>query len=272
MTMTLQEWLTYAAHQLSTRNIGSARLDAELLLSHATGFTREYLLAHSEDTLLQTVQSVANTLLERRLKREPLAYIFGKKEFYGRSFIVTPDTLIPRPETETMIEIFKTLHLDGAVLDVGTGSGCIGITLKLEQPDIDITLSDISPEALSVARENARTLGVDDIVLQKSDMLARWDRQANALFDVIVSNPPYVDRSWRVSPETTYEPQQALFAEDDGLLLIHRLIDQALLHLTQHGHLLIEADPRQHSAIVDYAKSFEEVMRDGFIIALQKRS
>ncbi|HMH70242.1 MAG TPA: HemK family protein methyltransferase, partial [Candidatus Saccharimonadales bacterium] len=198
------------------------------------------------------------------------------KEFYGRLFRVTPATLIPRPESETIITLLSEMISKNSSLlptapqqlvDVGTGSGCLGITAKLEIPELEVTLLDISRHALTVAEYNAKKLGAT-VAAHYSDLLSNYPLRA----DFIVANLPYVDTTWLRSPETNYEPQTALFAAEGGLHLIKRLIGQAEAHLSPHGSLLLEADPRQHAEIVTIAKSngySKREIRD-FIIVLQK--
>lgn len=269
--MTIQYWLNNATTKLKTADVTSARLDAELLLAHLTGKSREYLLAHSEDTLDETVYARASAWLERRLKREPLAYIFGEKEFYGRNFVVTPRTLIPRPETEAIIELFERHSLGGCVIDVGTGSGCIGLTLKAENPNIVLSLSDIDQSALDVARENAARLQLEVASFTQTPLLDAWQDKSE-VFDVIVANLPYVDHSWDVSPETSFEPDLALYADEKGLALIFQLIDQSHAILAPRGYLLLEADSRQLASIIEYASHYMLIDKTDYVLLLQKIS
>jgi release factor glutamine methyltransferase len=272
---TINDWLASSTHELVKANIPTARLDAELLLCHMLGVDRAWLIAHGEDSLTMSALSqkggvrrgglkeYGEKLLLRRLKREPLAYLFGHKEFYGRDFIVSKDVLIPRPETESLIELAKKHALTGNLLDVGTGSGAIGLTLSLELDAVALTLSDISPEALEVAKKNAKKLRVKTVEFIESDLMEHWS-DANQVFDVIVANLPYVDMSWKRSPETRHEPSLALFADDGGLEFIKPLIAQAPALLTTGGTLLLEADPEQHPAIIG------EASRCGFELSEQQ--
>lgn len=261
-------WLQSATEQLQQASIPSARLDAEVILAHTLSVNRTWLHAHRDETI-NTTQ--ADHLLAERLKRTPIAYLTGQKEFYGRTFSVTADTLIPRPETETLIDIAKQYGLSGKIVDVGTGSGCIGITLALETSST-VTLCDISDEALQVAQKNAQQLGVSDLTFTKSDLLSAFAEKPSVTFDVIVANLPYVDHSWERSPETDHEPPLALFAEDRGLALIKKLIDQTPSLLHPDGHLLLEADPEQFDAITRYAQAdFTTVEVRDYAILLKKR-
>lgn len=264
--MTIAEWLKHAVEQFERANIPSARLDAEVLLCHILGVDRTYLVAHADDSLARTALSHKNgvhpggvklygeQLVLKRLQRQPIAYLIGHKEFYGREFIVNKNVLIPRPETETLVELAKKHNLTGRLIDIGTGSGALGLTLWHELDNITLTLSDISPEALEVAKKNAKKLGVKALTMQESDLLEHWvDLTPAELFDIIVANLPYVDRLWERSPETEHEPHQALFADDGGLALIYELLEQIPGLLRQNGHVLLEADPEQHPAIIKKA-------------------
>lgn len=269
-------WIDQAAKQLVAAGIASGRLDAEIIMAHTLRKGRTFLHAHSDEALPPREHEIADARLQLRLDRTPIAYIIGHKDFYGRQFRVTPAVLIPRPESEMMITVLKELIAETTVslfketprlVDVGTGSGCLGITAKLELPELDVTLLDISKHALKVAEMNAQKLGAD-VTITQSDLLAYYPFTAN----FILANLPYVDPEWERSPETNYEPELALFAKDHGLALINKLIEQAVSHLAQNGALILEADPRQHAAIIAYAKNYsftKSTIRD-FILVLQK--
>ena len=231
--------------------IPSALLDAELILAHTLRQSRTWLHAHGEDVIEPRQLEIATAWLDLRKERVPVAYILGYKEFYGRQFKVTPAVLIPRPESEEVIESLKKYwgEKPGKLVDIGTGSGCLGITAKLELP-LDVTLTDISRHALTVAEENAATLGAK-VTLQQSNLL----EDIPGIFDIIIANLPYVDSSWERSPETNHEPSLALFADDNGMAIIKRLIDQARTRLKTGGLLLLEADPAQHGELTEHAKN-----------------
>lgn len=239
--MNVSSWLKKAA---------ISRLDAELILANSLGKDRVFLHAHPDYELSETEKKQADSDLERRAKHEPLAYILGYKEFYGRNFIVSPDVLIPRPETEAIINLAKE-QKPAKILDVGTGSGCIAITLKLELPVSNVSAVDISPKALQIARQNAAKLGAE-IAFSESDLLEKVQGE----YDLIVANLPYVDKNWDwLSPELAYEPDLALYAEDSGLYDIKRLVCQAEAHLTKQGVLMLESDLSQHGKIQDYIEN-----------------
>lgn len=255
----IRHWLQSASKQLSDAGIPSAKLDAELILTHTLRKGRTYIHAHGEDEIDMRLLDILDMRLQLRLDRVPIAYIIGHKDFYGRSFKVTPATLIPRPESEMMItllgESFKqpTLPLTNEaprLVDVGTGSGCLGITAKLEHPELDVTLLDTSRHALNVAKQNAQLLGAKVEVL-RSDLLQSYPLRAT----FILANLPYVSEDWEVSPDTIHEPTEALYAANDGLALIYRLLEQTPSRLASEGLLFIEADPRQHEAITSHAEA-----------------
>lgn len=265
--MTISDWLLQATKQLQHADIETARLDAELILAHTLGNDRTWLIAHGDDQLDSPASGdTADLLLQRRINREPIAYLTGTKEFYGRTFTVTSDVLIPRPETETLIDMIKERIQDGTFLDVGCGSGCIGITAALEIPELEVTLADISEEALKITNNNILDLDAKASAV-RSDLLEDIDGE----YDFIVANLPYVDPDWERSPETDHEPSLALFADNHGLELIYKLVSTSPDHLTAQGYLLLEADPEQHSAITDFAQNhgFREIESRNYALLLQ---
>ena len=264
----IANWLASATDQLRAIGITSARLDAELLLAHTLRKSRTWIHAHGDEMIDGRTKEIANARLDLRLDRVPIAYIIGHKEFYGRRFTVTTSTLIPRPESEAMIELLKTIPLRPGMnlVDVGTGTGCLGITAKLEHHDLEVTLVDIDTYALTVAEKNAAAHGavVESI---KSNLLSQYPYIA----DIILANLPYVDKEWAKSPELRHEPAVALFADDNGLSLIKQLIDQLPTKLRPGGYVLLEADARQHHAMTHYAeqRGLRHVASEGLIVLYQ---
>lgn len=268
--MTITEWLADAANQLADAMIPSARLDAEIILAHTINQHRTWLHAHAEQELDPRRRDIADARIALRLDRVPIAYIIGHKEFYGRRFAVSPSTLIPRPESEEIITQLKTWLAANPkaknLVDVGTGSGILGITAALEHPKLQVTLTDISNKALAVASRNAKAHQVK-VKLIEGNLLDQYPLKP----DIIIANLPYVDREWIASPELDHEPDLALYADDGGLELIYELIDQASTQLAKNGIILLEADPRQYGRIVEYAyeRGFNQASRTGFAITLQ---
>jgi len=221
-----------------------ARRDAETLLLHLLGKNRAWMLAHMDDELGYECAEEYIAMLELRFAGEPMQYIFGEAEFYRLPFRVTPDVLIPRPETEHVVE--KVLELAGKfssprIVDVGTGSGAIAVALAHELPDAIVTATDLSAAAVGVARENAERNGVAErIRFLEGDLL---EPVAGEQFDIVVSNPPYVaeaDRESLAIEVRDYEPGRALFAGADGLDIYRRLIPQAFGALARGGYLVLE--------------------------------
>lgn len=267
---TISFWLKNAAKSLKDADIPSARLDAELILANTLLKNRTYLHAHLDEEIDPRRVDIANARLDLRLDRVPMAYILGYKEFYGRKFTVSPAVLVPRPESEDMISLFLDAtagEIERKVLiDVGTGSGCLGITAALERTNISVILSDISKDALRIAEKNADEHHARVKIQQQSLLNGQLEP-----VDYIFANLPYVDKDWEVSPELQYEPKIALFTEDGGLKLILELIRQAPRCLTPNGQLFIEADPTQHEQIIQAAarQNFRLVTIQRYIIVLR---
>lgn len=277
--MKISEWLAGAKRKIDA-------LDAELIALSAfapfipEGADRSWLAAHGDfevpevesnaalaTVLAGSVVLAADEMLARRVGGEPLAYIFGFKEFYGRKFEVSPEVLIPRPETETLVELIKELDLpaEPRFLEVGTGSGCIAVTLAAEFPEARVVATDVSEGALRVAKENAvRILGSVDgsrdegarVEFCPVDLLEGLPEDL-AGFDVLVANLPYVDKDWGWLDRNTlgFEPDLALYAEDEGLALYKKLIMQ----ITRRGagfakYVVFEADPCQHEELIRFAE------------------
>ncbi len=216
-----------------------ARLEIRVLLGHALGVTRAWLIAHEHDELHAPMLEKYQALLARRLAGEPVAYILGEKEFFGRSFHVTPDVLVPRPETELLVELaLDMLPPSARVLDLGTGSGCIAVTLALERPDCGILAVEQSAEALSVAKQNAVHLGAKLGFCQGS-----WYQALPAgteRFDLIVSNPPYVAENDSHLAALAHEPARALASGPDGLADIRHIVAGAPAWLKPGARLMFE--------------------------------
>jgi release factor glutamine methyltransferase len=227
----------------------TARRDAELLLLSATKLERAALLTHPERALNADELARYRQHIARRAQQEPVQYITGAQEFYGRPFLVTPAVLIPRPETEHLVEAALAvtpppLH----ILDVGTGSGILAITLALELPQARVKATDLSTDALQVAQQNAAALAAAErIRFLASDLLARIEGER---FDCIVSNPPYVPDGELLEPQVaSFEPAAALYAGADGLAVYRRLIPAAAAALEPGGALLLEIGHGQREAV-----------------------
>ncbi len=238
---TLQETLRNAAREL--RDISSTpQLDAEVLLAHVCQIRRIDCISRGLEELESEHYRQFQELISRRLKHEPVAYLVGQQEFFGRPFSVDSRVLIPRPETELLVErAIEILRKGGAgqrVLDLGTGSGCIAITLALECSGVMVDAVDVSPEALEVARHNAQSLSCTNVTFIESNWFSQVDFSD---YDLLVSNPPYVIRGdTQCGPEIAFEPELALYAEEDGTQALKFLYEQAPKYLRSGGTLLCE--------------------------------
>ncbi|MBI5335739.1 MAG: peptide chain release factor N(5)-glutamine methyltransferase [Burkholderiales bacterium] len=240
---------TVASLLACAREQGLDRLDAQLLVAHALHRPRVWLIAHDTDVLPPDDAERAWQLLARRAAGEPVAYLLGEKEFHGLMLRVTPDVLIPRPDTETLVEwaldCLRSLPPGAAVADLGTGSGAIALAIKQARPDAVVCAVDASPAALAVARDNGSRLALDVEWLAGS----WWTPLAGRRFDLIASNPPYIAEGDAHLSALAHEPLQALTAGPDGLADLRQLIAGATAHLRPGGWLLLEHGWDQAEAV-----------------------
>lgn len=227
------------------------RVDAEVLLAYALSKPRSWLIAHAEDELSLEHASAYRVLIEQREAGEPVAYITGRRGFWSLDLEVTPDTLIPRPETELLVELaLERLPMGKAshVLDLGTGSGAIALAIARERPQAQVVATDASAEALAVAQRNARRHHIGNVSFAHGDWFAPLDERR---FDVIVSNPPYIESGdpHLEQGDLRFEPMRALASGSDGLDDIRRIVRDAGLHLQHDGWLLFEHGWNQGDAV-----------------------
>jgi release factor glutamine methyltransferase len=231
----------------------AARIEVQSLLQHVLQVPRAYLPAHSEQILDTQQQTTYDAFLLRRLQGEPVAYLLGEREFFGLNFKVTPATLIPRPDTELLVELaLQRLPKDKAcrVMDLGTGSGAIGLSIGHSRPDVAVTAVDASEAALEVARENAQRLGVVNVSFLRSNWFSALGGQC---FDLIISNPPYVAArdEHLTQGDVRFEPLSALASGTDGLDDIRCIASQAATYLEQGAWLLLEHGYDQAAQVRD---------------------
>ena len=227
------------AHQLDTID---ARYESQLLLQHALKVNRAWLIAHENDDVAVNGQREFDALIQRRISGEPIAYILGQREFYGLNLAVTPATLIPRPDTELLVDVaLKKIPANEAtqILDLGTGTGAIALAIAQQRPQAQVTGVDASMPALAVAISNSQQLHIANLHFVLSDWFNDLD---NSRFDVIVSNPPYIEETdaHLQQGDLRFEPLSALASGADGLDDIRRIIDGCLVHLKPQGWLMFE--------------------------------
>lgn len=247
---TLKNALETARHKIEIAS-GSPLLDAEILLCTVIAKDRSYLRGWPESQLNNEQIQQFDALTKQRILGTPIAYLTGSREFWSREFKVTPDVLIPRPDTELLIEICLSLIAPETtlnVVDLGTGSGAIAITLALERPNISMTAVDCSAAALSIAKQNAAQHGITTIKWFESDWMNKLQSES---YDLIISNPPYIaiDDPHLLQGDVRFEPQQALIAEDNGLQAIKTISKQALHHLKPNATLLFEHGYQQAAKV-----------------------
>jgi release factor glutamine methyltransferase len=265
--MTVQEWLQKAEKTLKQAGVSTPRLDSLVLLEDELNFGRSSLLANSERVVKRTQLTRLNKKLERRKKHEPLAYIRGKSEFYGREFIVNQNTLQPRPETETLVELTiefvksvrKTNENNGLrIIDVGTGSGCIAISLDLELKDhAEIFATDIDTNCLTTAKKNAKNLKAEVNFYQGNliePLLTDKKFCKSSASTIIVANLPYVPSKNKINEAAMFEPQTAIFGGADGLKYYREMFDQISTMQDKPLAVITESLPPQHRNLAKLAK------------------
>ncbi len=270
---TIGQWLKEATRALEGANIGTARLDALVLLQDALEKDKSWILAHSETRLRDLDVATLDTQLTQRLQHFPLAYVRGKTEFYGRDFLLNHDVLEPRPESETMIELIKTISdpRPWNITDVGTGSGAIAITAKLEFPESTVSATDIDPNCLELARKNAKKHTVD-IRFYHGNLLEPFlASEFRIPTSVLLANLPYVPDHYQLNDAAMMEPRVAIFGGSDGLDLYRQLFTQLDTH--KANYVLTESLPFQHDELRAIATEhgYTEQAEDDFI-QLFKRS
>ncbi|MDZ7320600.1 peptide chain release factor N(5)-glutamine methyltransferase [Kosakonia sacchari] len=237
--MDYQQWLRQAIRELAASE--SPRRDAEILLGFVTGKSRTFILAFGETMLDAGQQQQLSTLLARRVNGEPVAHLIGLREFWSLPLFVSPATLIPRPDTECLVEqaLARLPSSPCRILDLGTGTGAIALALASERPDCNVTAVDLIPDAVALAQRNAAHLNITNIEILQSRWFSALEGQQ---FAMIVSNPPYIDEHdpHLAQGDVRFEPLSALVAADNGLADLHTLIDDARQHVLPGGWLLLE--------------------------------
>lgn len=248
-TLSLNNWLARATVRLARAGTPSARLDCELLATTVVKKPRTWLHTHPEHEFSADDQKKLDALLQRRIAGEPIAYLLGSKEFYGRDFIVGSDVLVPRPESEDFIDIVKTLPPDLTFIDIGTGSGILAITSVLKQPTWSGVATDVSQAALKVAKKNAAKLGAKNLVFKVQNLFVGDSND----YDVMLANLPYVPQNLHGKADIAHEPEIALFAGADGLDIYREFFKQLAARDQKPTHILTESLLEQHKSLKELA-------------------
>lgn len=237
MTDDVRRLINTATERLSPCS-DTARLDAQIIVAHALGKSRDWLIAHDDESLSPKIIEEVQALVQRRRDGEPVAYITGSKGFWNHEFMVTPDTLVPRPETELLVEtlLSRCDNTQRSVIDLGAGSGAIAVSLAAERPAWLITATDVNPATLHIAAANGDACKVSNIRFVTS----HWLDDVSGPFDIIVSNPPYIAAADPHLEALTYEPELALVSGEDGLTAIREIVSTAYRKMNEGGILLLE--------------------------------
>lgn len=263
---TIAAVLKWATDDFRARGIESPRLDAEVLLAHALSCSRTQLIMDMLRPLAPAELSRFRDLVKRRRQREPVAYLRGEREFYGRTFRVDARVLVPRPDTETLVDVAlaRTRHLSmsARVLDLFTGSGCVATTLALTRPTTRVTATDLSGDALALAQENALRLGAPSVAFVLADLFG----ELRGPFDLITANPPYIasaEVETLAADVRSFEPRLALDGGGDGFVLVRRTVEAAPAYLAKGGVLAMEVGAGQADAVAALfeASGFEAIER-----------
>jgi release factor glutamine methyltransferase len=253
---TIEAVLRWATEDFRARGLETPRLDAEVLLAHALSSTRIQLIVNAKSPLGPEELGRFREMVKRRRAREPTAYILGAREFYGRAFRVDRRVLVPRPDTEALVEVAldrtRPLSMSMRALDLCTGSGCVALTLARERPTSSVVATDVSEDALSVARDNAARLGAYNVAFRRGDLFDALDPALR--FDLVTGNAPYI-RSGEIptlAPDVRdFEPRLALDGGDDGLAVVRKIVQSAPAHLRSAGVLAVEVGKGQAPAVAE---------------------
>ena len=266
--MKLKNWLDRSVKKLKDAGIGTARLDCLVLLTDALKKDKAYLLAHPDVELNPEIVKELNTHIVRRSSHEPLAYIRARTEFYRHDFYINKNVLEPRPESETMIDLLKSLckvRPCKVTVDIGTGSGALGITAKLEIPELEVILTDIDPACLEVARQNAKKHKVNVKILQGNLLVPIYI--LNPASYILLCNLPYVPDSYEINRAALSEPKNAIFGGSDGLDLYRALFQKISNRQIKPRYVLTESLPFQHQELRSLASNagYNQIKESDFI-------
>lgn len=249
---TFAEFLASTQNELDAAGLDSARLDSLLILEHVTGKNRAHLLAHPETEITTEQQMTLDTIVTQRVRHKPLAYIFGRVEFYGRTFNVNSDVLVPRPESENIITLLKEYRDVPTIIDIGTGSGALAISAAFEKPRAEVVAIDIDPHCLKVARKNADQFDVD-VTFLEGDLLRSEDLEMYQSPVFVLANLPYVPDNYAINQAAKHEPKLALFGGRDGLDMYRIMFDQLSEYEDMEIIVFTESLEIQHKVLAGIA-------------------
>lgn len=270
--MTIGDSIRKTRHRIAEAGSTTPELDALILLEHACGKPRTWLHAHANESIDSKPQKEClqkyEELVAQRVEGAPVAHLIGRKEFYGLSLSVSPDVMTPRPESETLVDyVLENAPKEARVIDMGTGCGALAISLKTSRPDLDVTASDVSAEALAIARDNASDNDTS-LRFQESDLFSR----ITETFDVIIANLPYLKPDAELTRDAEQEPELALDGGDkDGLGVYRRFLRDAPGYLNSDSIIVLESDPWQHPDLIRFGHAYGFRARDEgrFLLALE---
>lgn len=256
---TVSEWLSETEATLDQSGIATARLDSLVLLSDELGQDKAWVLAHPEHVLQGSVLKNLSKKIAQRTAHVPLAYLRGKAEFYGREFMVNEHVLVPRPESEAMIELLKEIwntESGISIFDIGTGSGALAITAKLEVPSATIIATDIDEKCLKIAKQNAQNLGADVTLLHGNLLQPLQDSRFKIRDSIILANLPYVPEDYPINKAAAHEPKLALYSGKDGLNHYREMFAQLETLRLESSYIITEALEAQHNELENIAQIY----------------
>lgn len=273
--MTIGDSIKKSRRRIAETGSTTPELDALVLLEHACGKPRTWLHAHANEPIDSKLQKEClqkyEELVAQRINGIPVAYLIGRKEFHGLSFSVSPDVMTPRPESEALVDyVLENAPKEARVIDMGTGCGALAVSLKASRPDLDVTASDVSAEALAIARDNASDNNTS-LRFQESDLFSR----ITGTFDVIIANLPYLKPDAELTRDAEQEPKLALDGGDkDGLGIYRRFLQDTPGYLNPGGIIVLESDPWQHLDLIRFGHTYGLRARDEgrFLLALERTS
>ncbi len=275
--MTIKELLDQSTETLKSVGITSAQLDAQLLMAHALGCDRAWVLAHTEHVLTTPQAKAFDAFIDQRSKRTPIVHLTGTKQFYGLEMHITPAVLTPRAETESMVELaINYAPQNSRLIDIGTGCGAIAIAISTHRPDLDIWATEVSEEALEVVKANINKHKLNTRLIRSNlfNAFAKTPyKDSSCRFATVVANLPYLENKAELMPEVLKEPAVALFGGSDGLDVYREFFKQLPRYLEPGGYVFTESDPWQQPSLIEIAQKvgLKVIEQDYFILGFKSQ-